>query len=249
MRLCEPRHSHLRTLTIAGDAGNIETLRTTDDHPFYVDGRGRVNARDLVAGDFVQESDGTWQSVISSTRDAFPNGITVYNLMVEGDQTYFVEDGFGSADPIWVHNTYSHRVTPKGVIGGKPSGHKTHIDPNRRPEQKQQIVRENESADVIAAKGYVVEQNPPPKPNGKEPDYKIEGEYYDCYAPTSTSPNSIRTNLLKEKIRKKQVDRVVVNLDDTSVTPQQIESVLAEYPIHELKDIMYIKGGQIVVPD
>jgi hypothetical protein len=38
--------------------------------------------------------------------------------------------------------------------------------------------RENEWADVLAENGYDVEQNPPPKPNGKKPDYRIEGEYF-----------------------------------------------------------------------
>ncbi len=40
-----------------------------------------------------RKSDGTWQAVLSSTRVEFANGITVYNLQVEGDHTYFAHDG------------------------------------------------------------------------------------------------------------------------------------------------------------
>ncbi len=98
---------HLRILTIEGDDGNIEVIKTTDEHPFYVQGKGWVSASQLSDGDLVQESDGSWQAVPSSTRESRLNGITVYNLEVEGDHTYFVEDGFGEADAVWVHNTCS----------------------------------------------------------------------------------------------------------------------------------------------
>ncbi len=66
------------------------------------------------------------------------------------------------------------------------------------PDTKEQpLCRENESADTFAQHGYDVEQNPPPKPNGKEPDYKIEGEYFDNYAPrpatsTISAESSVR---------------------------------------------------------
>jgi hypothetical protein len=95
---------HLRILTIEGDDGNVETIQTTDSHPFYVEGRGWVGAGDLQIGDRVQETDGSWQSLLATEREEHPGDITVYNLEVEGDHTYFVEDGFGGADAVWVHN-------------------------------------------------------------------------------------------------------------------------------------------------
>lgn len=96
---------HLRILTVAGDGGNVETLRTTDEHPFYVQGKGWLAAGALRAGDLVQETDGTWQRVLASTREVHAGGVTVYNIEVDGDHTYFVEDGAGPADAVWVHNT------------------------------------------------------------------------------------------------------------------------------------------------
>jgi hypothetical protein len=81
-----------------------ETIRTTDVHPFYVDGRGWVNAGELQAGDRVQETDGSWQKVLSTVREGYPGGFTVYNIEVGEHHTYFVEDGFGAVDPVWVHN-------------------------------------------------------------------------------------------------------------------------------------------------
>ena len=103
---------HLRTVVIEGDGGNIETIRTTDEHPFYVDGRGWIGAGDLQAGDRVQETDGTWQTVLRSVREDFAGGVSVYNFEVEGDHTYFVEDGVGAADAVWVHNAQDYGNHP-----------------------------------------------------------------------------------------------------------------------------------------
>ena len=37
-----------------------------------------------------------------------------------------------------------------------------------------------------------VEENPPPKANGKRPDYRVEDRYFDCYAPSSSNLDNIR---------------------------------------------------------
>jgi hypothetical protein len=112
---------HIRVLRIQGDDGNVETIRTTDTHPFWVQNKGWTGAADLVVGDLVQESDGTWQAVLGSERQAFANGVTVYNLEVAGDHTYFVEDGAGPADAVWVHNICVQN-TFFGRSGLKPIG-------------------------------------------------------------------------------------------------------------------------------
>ena len=111
---------HVRALMIEGDGGNVETIQTTDEHPFYVRDRGWVEAGDLLIGDLVQESDGTWQTVLSSVRETHDAGITVYNFEVEGDHTYFVEDGVGAKDAVWVHNLcvggkFVARIKTRGV--------------------------------------------------------------------------------------------------------------------------------------
>src|SRR5690606_9977610 len=46
-------------------------------------------------------------TVISSVREEHPEGIAVYNFEVEGDHTYFVEDGHGTQLWAWVHNDCS----------------------------------------------------------------------------------------------------------------------------------------------
>ena len=100
---------------------------------------------------------------------------------------------------------------PSGTKGGKPGGTRTKV---RKGDNKRSDELENHSADVLADQGYRVEQNPPAKPNGKKPDYKIEGQYADNVAPgRNTSPDNIAARVA-EKAGTDQADRAVVNLAD-----------------------------------
>jgi YD repeat-containing protein len=101
---------HLRALEMRDRNGNVEIIRTTDDHPFWVDEVGWVRAADLWLGAQVDQSDGSNARLLSSVRETHPEGITVYNFEVEQDHTYFVEDGAGEKSFIWVHNTCVYRA-------------------------------------------------------------------------------------------------------------------------------------------
>ena len=93
-----------------------------------------------------------------------------------------------------------------------------------------------------------MEQKPVVQGTPKGPDYRIEGEIFDCAAPSSDNPYSIMSNLNKSKIQSGQTQRLVIYLDDTPVTPAQIQKAITEYPIPKLKEIIFIKDGDIVVP-
>ncbi len=98
----------------------METIDTTDSHPFYVQGQGWVSADDLTAGETLSTPDGQTATVVGTTTVAEAQGVLVYNFTVADDHTYFVE-GFGSApnadgttgssagplDAVWVHNSCS----------------------------------------------------------------------------------------------------------------------------------------------
>jgi len=78
-------------------------VRTTQEHPFYVEGRGWTAAGDLRAGDRLATHDGRWvavEGVVDTGRVE-----TVYNMRVADYHTYFVGRGeWGFA--LWVHNSY-----------------------------------------------------------------------------------------------------------------------------------------------
>lgn len=60
---------HVRTLTIAGDGGMTESLRTTNKHPFFALDRGWLAAGKLLPGDRLRQPDGSWQEVLDSERE------------------------------------------------------------------------------------------------------------------------------------------------------------------------------------
>ena len=125
----------------------------------------------------------------------------------------------------------------------QPRGHRTEAHPTRVTDRAKR--RENESADTLARRGYDLEQNPPPKPNGKEPDYRIEGEYFDCYAPNSGNVDQIRKKLSR-KISEEQAERLVLNLDDTPCTMDEVADVLRRRPIAGLKEVIVVEDGQVI---
>src|SRR5262249_11937433 len=79
-----------------------ELIRTTPEHPFFVDGKGWTAAGALAEGDRIRADSG-WVGI----EEVFDTGCyeTVYNLRVADWHTYFVGDeGWGRA--VWAHNQY-----------------------------------------------------------------------------------------------------------------------------------------------
>jgi intein/homing endonuclease len=76
-------------------------IRTTHEHPFYVEGRGWLQAAALSPGDLLQSHDGQ-RLPVESLVEANQN-VPVYNLRIAEYHTYFV----GSAEwgfSVWTHN-------------------------------------------------------------------------------------------------------------------------------------------------
>jgi hypothetical protein len=132
----------------------------------------------------------------------------------------------------------------KGRLTGKP----TEPEPNEKnPDNLRAIERENESARLLADNGYDVEQNPLPKINGKKPDYKINGEYYDCLAPSTPNARNIASRIQDEKVDGGQVDKIILNLEDSSVTIEAMKTQLLDWPIPGLKEVIAIKDGKLIL--
>ncbi|WP_158839987.1 CdiA C-terminal domain-containing protein [Saccharothrix deserti] len=128
----------------------------------------------------------------------------------------------------------------------RPHGTPTVSDPKASAERQRSDNRENESAEVLAKQGFDVEQNPAVKPNGKAPDYLIEGKYFDNYAPGAASERGIHDNIQK-KVASGQVDRVVVNFGDSHVDPQVVRDNLHNYEVEGLKEVVGIDKNKNLV--
>ncbi|WP_433197392.1 hypothetical protein ACQP1G_00900 [Nocardia sp. CA-107356] len=144
--------------------------------------------------------------------------------------------------------TKSDTTKPSGTHdpNATPGGRRTPIDPNDKdPANIRALTRENESADTLAKGGYKVEQNPS-VPGNKNPDYKIEGQIFDNYAPTTGNARNIASTI-EGKVTSGQADRIVLNLSDSSVDLTTLKSQLRDWPIQGLKEVIVVdKGGNIV---
>ena len=107
--------------------------------------------------------------------------------------------------------------------------------------------RENESADALSRHGYDVEQSPKPRWNGKEPDYKIEGRYFDSYAPDTKDIDNLRDEISKKVRDKKtgflQADRIVLDMRDSPHSLTDVLAVLGRKPIRGLREVIVIEDG------
>jgi hypothetical protein len=138
----------------------------------------------------------------------------------------------------------SNHTKPSGQPGGKPSGTPTPLRDNDDAPTRRSLIRENESAILLAEAGYLVEQNPS-VPGSKKPDYKIEGKIFDCYAPTTPDAYNI-VETIRRKVGRRQCDRVVLNLDDSQVSQDSMISQLKNNPIANLQEIIIVSNGSII---
>ncbi|WP_297957826.1 polymorphic toxin-type HINT domain-containing protein [uncultured Ruminococcus sp.] len=81
---------------------NGETIETTKEHPFWVEGQGWTKAEFLEAGDMLRDSCGNAKAIHSVEIVPLPvdQYTIVYNLKVADFHTYYVSDSY-----ILVHNT------------------------------------------------------------------------------------------------------------------------------------------------
>lgn len=77
-----------------------QIIETTDNHPFWVEGKGWVFADELQVGDKLQKADGSNLTIEKVEFVKLVEPVTVYNFTVADYHTYYVTD-LG----IWVHNT------------------------------------------------------------------------------------------------------------------------------------------------
>ncbi len=92
-----------------------QVIETTDNHPFWVEGKGWVFADELQVGDKLQKADGNNLTIDKLEFVKLDKPVTVYNFTVADFHTYYVTD-LG----VWVHNTFCANVT-KDMLKSNPS--------------------------------------------------------------------------------------------------------------------------------
>lgn len=86
-----------------------EQVETTPEHPFYVEARGWVEAKDLQVGDRLLTQAGT--SVAIEGLDVSGRDLTVYNFEVAQAHNYYVSDeGVLTHNPCWGNSSTSYKA-------------------------------------------------------------------------------------------------------------------------------------------
>jgi RHS repeat-associated protein len=113
---------HLRVLTVQDKNGKIQTIKTTNEHPFWVVNRGWTNAEHLNIGDQLEGVEQSTLTVTDSLFEEHKQGIDVYNLKISDYHTYYVTES-DEHKLILVHNATYNDVL-KAVRAGTdtPSG-------------------------------------------------------------------------------------------------------------------------------
>ena len=124
------------------------------------------------------------------------------------------------------------------IVEARP-GEPTPIGRNDDDATQRGIRRENESAQVLAANGYNVLQNPV-MAGPKKPDYLINGEVYDHYAPSTDNVRNI-WKTVKEKVGDDQAPNIVIGLQDSGANEQALRRQFADWPIDGLVDVLIVR--------
>jgi hypothetical protein len=140
-----------------------------------------------------------------------------------------------------VHAT---RPSLPGGVGARPRGPRSVPASGDNPERVRGLARENDSADVLARRGYDVEQNPK-TPGKKNPDFRIEGRIFDNMAPGAGNLRSV-WNHVGRKVARGQTDRIVLNLSDSHITLHDAATQFSSWPIPGLKELIVVHGDHVV---
>jgi hypothetical protein len=133
-----------------------------------------------------------------------------------------------------------------GAVKGALSGTPTKIPPLSDAATARALNLENESAVKLSQNGYNVVQNPTVA-GLKNPDYLIDGEIFDNYAPSTNNVRNIATTI-EGKVTSAQAPNMVINLTDSAATPAQLQEQITNYPISGLQKVIVIdQSGNVSV--
>jgi hypothetical protein len=129
--------------------------------------------------------------------------------------------------------------------GHTPSGGRAIGRPQDDTATQRALMRENDSADILARAGYRIEQKPV-VPGRKEPDYRIEGRIFDNYAPSTSRARNIWDLIREEKVDRGQADRIILNLEDSHITLVDLSRQFNDWPMPGLLEVIVVRGGQVI---
>ena len=210
---------------------NGEKIETTEEHPFYVEGRGWTEASSLKEGDEVRTADGSVAAVEASESIKLSEPVKVYNFEVEDFHTYYV-----SEQKVLVHNTCA--MTAKNSTS-KQNSSDTKLLP--APSSTKIAYASGKEGEVTLAKligGGEAQKYFPTSMGGRFVDrYKARIAHESKVGYTSLTQR-IKIQVLKDEylVKKRRIDGAHWHFFESSVTgkigpSQPLRNFLAEHGI------------------
>ena len=132
-------------------------------------------------------------------------------------------------------------VSPRGDLTGPRAPVRRQDD----SETRRGAERENQSADILWLNGHTIEQKPD-VPGPKRPDYRIDGEVFDNYAPVTSSVRNVWDNVAG-KVARKQASSIIINLRDSPITAAELQAQFRSYRIDGLNRLWVIdRDGKLI---
>jgi filamentous hemagglutinin len=117
--------------------------------------------------------------------------------------------------------------------------------PRDDSETRRSAERENESADILWLNNHNVEQKPR-VPGPKNPDYRIDNEIFDNYAPKTGNVRNIWRYVV-DKVEMGQAPNIIIDLADSTARMSDISKQFNDYPITGLGRLWVIdQGGKLI---
>jgi type VI secretion system secreted protein VgrG len=137
---------------------------------------------------------------------------------------------------------YSTLLKPKqGSLKGRPE--QPHLNANA--DMVRSLLRQNESAEILASRGLDVAHLSNDAKKGGKPDLNIGGRPVDGYFPKSKNLNTILDNMA-HKVEHQAPD-IVLNLSDSPISPHDMLKFLQGKTINGLQNLYLIKDDEVVL--
>ena len=160
-----------------------------------------------------------------------------------------------TSDNVIRHGDQSRATTPSRPPdpNATASGTPERVPPKGNEAAQRSIPRQNEAADLLARLGYDVEHRPTLTADDlasgispdKKPDFRIEGEVFDAYAPSRSRAWNIASQI-ETKVMEGQTRRVVLELSDSPVGFEEMMGQLSRSPIEGLEEVIIVEDGSMV---
>ncbi len=116
VRTFQRTSDHIRELTIRSSLGGLQTIETTNEHPFWVADSGWVSAAQLSPA--LLDRNGGTSTLVANTHIPRSDGVPVYNFEVDDWHTYHVKAGHATGPPLLVHNNCVNPYHARAPGGG-----------------------------------------------------------------------------------------------------------------------------------